>query len=134
MDDQELAAIRAARLQQLQQQGGISNGGGEPEGEDPEAAAAQRRTEEEMKRAILAQILEPAARERLSRISLVSPTRVQQIENNLIRMARSGMQRITDDQFLNLLRQADEAQPSSKPSKIVFQRRKDIDSDDDFDL
>lgn len=65
MDDQELAAIRAARLQQLQQQGGVPNGGGgDAEGEDPEAAAAQRRSEEEMKRAILAQILEPAARER----------------------------------------------------------------------
>lgn len=154
MDDQELAAIRAARLQQLQQQNGPSNGGGDAEGEDPEAAAAQRRSEEEMKRAILTQILEPAARERrtspsyrmklmllidirsslstylrntivngrrfvVSRISLVSPARAQQIENNLVRMARSGMQRISDEQFLNLLKQADEAQSGSKPSKIV---------------
>jgi len=136
MEDQELQAIRAARLQQLQQQNALPSGAGDAEGGggDPEAAAAQRRTEEEMKRTILTQVLEPAARERLSRISLVSPARSQQIENNLIRMARSGMQRITDEQFLNLLKQADEAQSSSNASKIVFQRRKDFDSDDDFDL
>jgi len=134
MDDQELAAIRASRLEQLQKQNGLSPGTGEAEGGDAEAAAAQRGAEEEMKRTIIAQILEPAARERLTRISLVSPARAQQIENNLVRMARSGMQRITDEQFLNLLKQADEAQSSSKTSKIVFQRRKDFDSDDDFDL
>ncbi len=59
----------------------------------------------------------------VTRISLVSPARAQQIENNLVRMARSGMQRITDEQFLNLLKQADEAQSSSKTSKIVVRLR-----------
>ncbi len=69
MDDQELAAIRASRLEQLQKQNGLSPGTGEAEGGDAEAAAAQRGAEEEMKRTIIAQILEP----RRQRTSYVFP-------------------------------------------------------------
>ena len=57
MADSELAKIRAARLQQLQQN--ASAGSTDEGGEE-----AKRRTEEEMRRDILATVLDSAARER----------------------------------------------------------------------
>ena len=58
MSDPELAAIRAARMNQLQQQGGA--GGGAQAEEDGGKQAA----EEQMRRDLLATILDSAARER----------------------------------------------------------------------
>ena len=58
MEDPELAAIRAARMNQLQQ--GSPAGGAAPSGED----AAQRAAEEEMRHNLLATLLDSAARER----------------------------------------------------------------------
>jgi DNA-binding TFAR19-related protein (PDSD5 family) len=72
MADPELAALRAARLSQLQNSGpdgeGQSGGGGED--------AEKRRAEEQMRRDLLATALEPAARER--RMSLRSSARAAQ--------------------------------------------------------
>lgn len=65
MEDPELAAIRAARIQQLKQQGGQPSpgGGGTPSaGEDDGGQRAA--AEEEMRRNLLATVLDPAARER----------------------------------------------------------------------
>lgn len=65
MDDPELAAIRAARVQQLKQQGAQSPQAGPAGGDDDGAANAQRAAaEDEMRRNLLATVLEPAARER----------------------------------------------------------------------
>ena len=69
MDDSELAAIRAARLNQLQQQGtsGLSqspNASGAPGQESEEKRAA----DEQMRRDILATVLDHAARERCASI------------------------------------------------------------------
>ncbi|KAH9048243.1 DNA-binding TFAR19-related protein [Lactarius hengduanensis] len=125
MADPELAALRAARLTQLQKSGPDPNG------------QKKRRAEEQMRRDLLATALEPAARERLSRISLVSPARSKQIESILLRMAQSGQLRgrVNEEQLINLLEQADEAQKkASGNGTIVFQRRVDADDDDDFDL
>ena len=55
MSDPELEAIRAARMNQLQQE---SDGTGNDE------AAQQRAAEEEMRRNLLATVLDTAARER----------------------------------------------------------------------
>lgn len=60
MEDPELAAIRAARMNQLQQQGPPNTNGGA----GGEEAAAQRAADEEMRRNLLATVLDPAARER----------------------------------------------------------------------
>lgn len=57
--DPELQAIRAARLQQLQKQGGGANGGG-----SGEQAAEERQKEAEMRRDLLATVLDSGARER----------------------------------------------------------------------
>lgn len=60
MADPELAAIRAARLSQLQKTGPDGEGQSVGGGEDTE----KRRAEEQMRRDLLATALEPAARER----------------------------------------------------------------------
>ncbi|KAJ7273130.1 PDCD5-related protein [Mycena rebaudengoi] len=109
--------------QQQQQQGG-------------EDEAAKRAQEEQMRRDVMATVLDTAARERLSRIALVSPARSQQIEGILMRMVQSGQLRgrVSENQLIDLLEQMEEAQgkSSSKKSTIVFQRRKDPDDDFDF--
>ncbi|CCM05052.1 uncharacterized protein FIBRA_07254 [Fibroporia radiculosa] len=129
MEDPELAAIRAARMSQLQQSSNASGESGEEK--------SKRDAEDQMRRDLLATVLDGAARERLSRIALVSPQRSQQIETILLRMAQTGQLRgrVSEDQLIELLEQAEEAQSKGAPKKgtIVFQRRKGgIDDDDDF--
>ncbi|KAI0792833.1 DNA-binding TFAR19-related protein [Abortiporus biennis] len=133
MEDPELAAIRAARMNQLQKQGVPSATSGN--GEDDSKRAA----EEQMRRDLLATVLDHDARERLSRIALVSPDRARQIEAILLRMAQTGQLRgrVSENQLIELLEQIDEGQSRSAPKKgtIVFQRRKGgFDDDDDFDI
>lgn len=74
MEDQELAAIRAARLQQLRQNASNSSGSPLPQvlptggtGGDPEAEA-KRADEEQMRRDLLATVLDTKARERREHI------------------------------------------------------------------
>lgn len=122
MADPELAALRAARLTQLQQSGTNENGPSGASSEEPE----KRRAEEQMRRDLLATALEPAARERrmsncllsclysvmdnvstVSRIALVSPTRSNQIESILLRMLQAGQLRgrVSEQQLIDLLEQ-----------------------------
>ncbi|KAF8610287.1 DNA-binding TFAR19-related protein [Ceratobasidium sp. AG-I] len=139
MEDAELAAIRAARLNQLQQQGGSSGppqSGGFSGGESGEGNEdANRQSEEQMKRDLLATVLDSGARERLARISLVRPALSGKIEQMLVRMAQTGQLRgrVTEQQLIGLLEQAEESQAKNVPKKVVYQRRKELD-DDDFDL
>lgn len=90
-----------------------------------------------MRRDVMVTVLDTAARERLSRIALVSPERSQQIEGILLRMVQSGQLRgrVSENQLIELLDQVEEAQgaKTAKKSTIVYQRRKDID-EDDFDF
>ncbi|EPQ31539.1 uncharacterized protein PFL1_00872 [Pseudozyma flocculosa PF-1] len=158
MDDEELKAIRAARMAELRGAGGSGGGGGagaegsgmgmgsfggpstggnggRPEGQNQEEQQAQQ---EEMKRQMLSRILDNDARERLSRIGLVKPQKHRQITDLLIRMAQSGQvrQRITEDQLIGLLDQVDQAGGESAGGKITFTRKKTAqdDEDSDFDL
>ncbi|OCH89106.1 DNA-binding TFAR19-related protein, partial [Obba rivulosa] len=129
MEDPELAAIRAARMNQLQQN--APQGGSQGGDEDTKRAA-----EEEMRRDVMSKVLDTPARERLSRIALVAPDRARQIEAILLRMAQTGQirSRVTEDQLIELLEQVEESQAKSAPKKgsIVFQRRKGgFDDDDD---
>ncbi|KAG8714282.1 hypothetical protein FRC11_009031 [Ceratobasidium sp. 423] len=139
MEDAELAAIRAARLNQLQQQAGGSSGsrpsGGFPGAQSGEDAGDEgRQSEDQMKRDLLATVLDSAARERLARISLVRPALSGQIEQILLRMAQTGQLRgrVTEQQLIGLIEQAEESQGKAAP-KVVYRRRKELD-DDDFDL
>ncbi|KAJ3807233.1 PDCD5-related protein [Lentinula lateritia] len=106
-------------------------------GQNAEEEEAKRAQEEQMRRDMMATVLDNGARERLSRISLVSPERSRQIEMILLRMAQSGQLkgRVSENQLIELLDQMESAggKTTTKQSKIVFQRRKDFD-DDDFDI
>ncbi|KAG6332417.1 hypothetical protein ID866_6677 [Astraeus odoratus] len=97
---------------------------------------AQREAAAEMRRNMMATILDSAARERLSRIALVGPERSRQIEEILLRMAQTGQLRgkVSESQLIELLEQMEDAQAktSTKKTTIVYQRRRDFDDEDDF--
>ncbi|KIO23413.1 hypothetical protein M407DRAFT_109859 [Tulasnella calospora MUT 4182] len=133
--DPELQAIRAARLSQLQKQGGSTNVSANGQS-DPDAAE-KRKEEDQMRRDLLATVLDSSARERLSRISLVNPSLSKQMESILLRMAQSGQlrSRVTEEQLIGLLEQAEAAQAKTAPkTTISYQRRKAYDDDDEFDI
>ncbi|KAH7412631.1 PDCD5-related protein [Cadophora sp. MPI-SDFR-AT-0126] len=126
MEDDDLAQIRKARLEQLKAQGGAagSSGGGQDQKQQQESEARQ---------SILSQILEPEAADRLGRIRLVKESRAQDVENRLIMLARSGQLRskVTETQLKELLGAVAE---NKEEEKIVVSRRKGGWDDDDDDL
>jgi len=97
MDD-ELEQLRKKREQELQQQA--------DEEESRKQQEAQKKQLEEQKKSILRSILTTEAKQRLSNIKLARPQVGEQIENQLIMLARSGrlQQKITDAQLRELLR------------------------------
>jgi len=97
MDD-ELEELRKKRAEELQQ---------EMDSEEAQKQQeAQQKQFEEQKKAILRSILTTDAKQRLSNIKLARPQIGEQIENQLIMLARSGrlQQKITDAQLRELLR------------------------------
>jgi len=97
MDD-ELEQLRKKRAQELQEQ---------LDSEDSEKQQqAQKEQLEEQKKSILRSILTTDAKQRLSNIKLARPQVGEQIENQLIMLAKSGrlQQKITDAQLRELLR------------------------------
>ncbi|XP_049660642.1 programmed cell death protein 5 isoform X1 [Accipiter gentilis] len=82
MADEELEALRQQRLAELQAKHGDSSG-------DPSQQEAKQR-EAEIRNTILAQVLDQAARARLSNLALVKPDKAKAVENYLIQMARFG--------------------------------------------
>lgn len=120
MEDDDLAAIRKARLEQLKAQGG----GGQED---------RQQQEEEARNSILNQILEPEAADRLGRIRLVKESRAKDVENRLIMLARSGQlrQKVTEEQLKELLGAVAEGK---EEAKIVVTRRKATWDDEDDDL
>ncbi|CAO3658225.1 unnamed protein product [Umbelopsis ramanniana] len=143
MDDDELQAIRARKLAELQaQQGGSSGsprtaaapfGSGAGKKEDEE----QKSDMEEMRRTMLVQILDNEARERLARINMVKADKARAVEDLLIRMAQSGQLRskVSEKQLIDLLGQINQQDSGASQTKIVYNRRRfDDDSDDDYDL
>lgn len=134
MEDDDLAAIRKARLEQLKAQGGGGGGGG---GSSSGAGGAgqedRQQQEEEARKSILNQILEPEAADRLGRIRLVKESRAQDVENRLITLARSGQlrQKVTEEQLKELLGAVAEGK---EEGKIVVTRRKGTWDDEDDDL
>ncbi|KAF8636526.1 hypothetical protein AX17_003339 [Amanita inopinata Kibby_2008] len=111
----------------------IQTGSQSQNGPEEEAKRAQ---EEQMRRDLMATVLDSAARERLSRIALVSPERSTKIEGLILSLAQTGKLRgrVTESQLIDLLDQLEDVQGNStnRKSTIVYQRRKDIDDDLDF--
>ncbi|KAJ2956301.1 hypothetical protein NQZ79_g7834 [Umbelopsis isabellina] len=141
MDDDELQAIRARRLAELQGQQGGS--GGSPSRNAPGAGGSSKENEEqksdmeEARRTMLVQILDNDARERLARIHMVKVDKARAVEDLLIRMAQSGQLRskVSEKQLIDLLGQLNQQDAGASQTKIVYNRRRfDDDSDDDYDL
>ncbi len=109
-----------------------------------DAAEQKRRAQateeqEQMRIGILARILVPEARERLSRISMVRPDRGRAFEDFLINSARSGQLRgslpngqLSEADLVSLLERMSAQDSAAKEtvSKVRFQRRSAFDDDD----
>lgn len=74
-----------------------------------------------MRTSMLANILSPEARERISRLKLVKPDRATQIENGLIQMAQKQMIQVpvAEKTVIEMLEQMN---ASAKDSEIKFKR------------
>ncbi|KAI8082918.1 PDCD5-related protein [Halteromyces radiatus] len=146
MADDELQAIRARRLAELQQQGSGNYGGSPSSGLPSPGAAGSTSKEdeekqgqiEEMRRTMLFQILDNNARERLARIQMVKAEKARAVEDLLIRMAQSNQLRnkVTESQLIDLLGQINQQESGSNQSRVVFERRRfgDDSDDEEYDL
>lgn len=124
MEDEELKAVRAKRMAEMQSQGG---GGGDQQ------KKAQERQEQvtDMKNSILSQVLSQEARARLNTILIAKPEKGAQVENAIIQMAQSGQLggKLSDEELVGLLERFSGA---SQKSSVKFDRRRNaLDSDED---
>lgn len=106
MDD--LEEIRRRKLMELQRQRELE----ELQKEE------MRRQYEAQKKAILRAILEPEAKERLSRVKLAHPELAEAVENQLIYLAQSGkiQSKITDKMLVEILKRV---QPKKRETRII---------------
>lgn len=97
MDD--LEAIRQRRLRELQQRQAQAGQ------QDPQAAEDQAAAQEAAIERVLQQVLEPEARERLTRIRMSRPELADAVIRHLVTAVQQGglATRITDDQLRALL-------------------------------
>ena len=116
-----------------------------PSVEEMQMRQKQQAENEERRASILDQILEPAAKNRMSRLAMVKKEHARAVEDSLINAATSGQlkSRVSEEQLIVMLEQisgkADTAGGSTQPGRgITIQRRKtgfeDDDDDDDSDL
>jgi programmed cell death protein 5 len=128
MDDEDLQAIRAQRMAQLQNQ--YSTGG--QQGQSKEQQEEMRRKQEEMKNNILVQVLDQQARSRLNTIALTKPEKAKMVESMLIQMAQTGQiqGKLGEVQLKSLLERVSEK--TTKTTTVKFDRRRAaLDSDED---
>lgn len=97
--------------------------------EDQERQVAEREAAEERRRAILSTVLEPSARERLTRIALVRPEKARSVEDMIINAARRGQlkHKVSEDHLIELLEQVSGA--SRQTTTVTIQRRRGIDDE-----
>ncbi|XP_027322627.1 programmed cell death protein 5 isoform X2 [Anas acuta] len=115
MADDELEALRRQRLAELQAKHGDSSA-------DPSQQEAKQR-EAEIRNTILAQVLDQAARARLSNLALVKPDKAKAVENYLIQMARYGQLpgKITEQVLIEILEKA--SQQTEKTTTVKGKKR-----------
>ncbi|WP_226011025.1 DNA-binding protein [Halomicrobium salinisoli] len=98
-DEEELEKLREEKMEQLreQQQGG----------QDDEAREAAQQQAEAKKKALLRQNLTDGARKRLNTVKMSKPQVGEQIEQQVIQLARSGrvQDKIDEDQMKELLKE-----------------------------
>uniref|UniRef100_A0A7C2NHP0 DNA-binding protein ENN70_08530 n=1 Tax=Archaeoglobus fulgidus TaxID=2234 RepID=A0A7C2NHP0_ARCFL len=104
----ELEEIRRRKLMELQKQKEL----------EELQKEQMRRQIEAQKKAILRAILEPEAKERLSRLKLAHPEIAEAVENQLIYLAQSGriQSKITDQMLVEILKRV---QPKKRETKII---------------
>eukprot|EP01102_Stenamoeba_stenopodia_P022894 TRINITY_DN9706_c0_g1_i2.p1 TRINITY_DN9706_c0_g1~~TRINITY_DN9706_c0_g1_i2.p1 ORF type:complete len:118 (+),score=26.48 TRINITY_DN9706_c0_g1_i2:78-431(+) len=114
-EDAELEEIRRRRMAELQ---------GSQEQQE------KREQMEERRKIILTRILEPEARERLSRIALVKPDNARQVEDMIIQAAQYGQLtgKVDEPKLISLLEQISERKQKTTVTVI---RRKNNNWDDD---
>jgi len=132
MADDELEALRAKRMAQMQSSG-MENPNANANRNDEEERRVQA---EQMKNQMLSQILDQQARARLNTLMVAKPEKAQMVENMLINMARMGQLRgkLGEEEFKGLLEQVNEK--TQKTTKVKFDRRRTnlSDDDEDYDL
>ncbi len=106
----ELDEIRRRKMMELQQR--------QRELEELQRQEEMRRQYELQKRAILRAILEPEAKERLSRLKLAHPEIAEAVENQLIYLAQAGriQSKITDKMLVEILKRV---QPKKRETRII---------------
>ncbi len=93
-DDRELEELRRRKMAELQGQAG----------QEEQVQAMQRAEAESQKQAVLRTILEPEARERLTRVRLARPDVADNLENQLLSLYQAGRVRSKiDDETLRQL-------------------------------
>merc|ERR1712002_572388 len=124
MEDEELKALRAKRMAEMQGQGG---GGG-----DQQQKAKERQEQVmDMKNSILSQVLSQEARARLNTLMLAKPEKGAQVEAAIIQMAQTGQLggKLSEEELIGLL---ERFAGSTKKSTVKFDRRRNaLDSDED---
>jgi programmed cell death protein 5 len=98
MDDQELEELRRRRMAEMQAQA-------QGDAQQQVAAAQQQAEANAQKEAVLRTILEPEARERLTRVRMARPDIAASVENQLLVLYQQGRirQRIDDATLRELL-------------------------------
>ncbi|KAL6779770.1 hypothetical protein ACKKBG_A13660 [Auxenochlorella protothecoides x Auxenochlorella symbiontica] len=125
-EDAQLEAIRQRRMQELMAQ----QGGQAPRSaEEQQAAQEAQEAADDQRRGMLAAILQPSARERLARISLVKPDKARSIEDLILNAARRGQiqQKVSEDRLIELLEQVNEQ--TQQKTTVTIQRRRAFDDD-----
>ncbi|SDR39205.1 DNA-binding protein [Natronobacterium texcoconense] len=110
-DEEKLEELRQKKMEQLQERA---------DGQDAEAQEAAQQQAEAQKKAVLRQHLTDDARKRLNTVKMSKPQFGEQVERQVISLARSGriQGKIDDDKMKQLLK---ELKPDSKSFDI--QRR-----------
>lgn len=126
MDEAELNAIRQARLRELQLNAeGLTLALSQNAGAGAGDASA-----------VLAQLLEPSARERLSRVRMVRPERAQQVEQYIVRLAQMGQlqRKLTEKDVVDIFDGVARDSQQKLGGQIVYSRKPANDDDDDDDF
>jgi len=101
-DDERLEELRQQKMQELKDQ--AQEGGGR---EGAEAQQAAQQQAEAQKQALLKQHLTDGARQRLNAVQMSKPEVAEQVEQQVVALARSGriQDRIDEDQMRQLLKE-----------------------------
>jgi programmed cell death protein 5 len=100
-DDERLEELRQQKMEELKEQAQDGGAG------DREAQQAAREQAEAQKQALLKQHLTDGARQRLNAVQMSKPEVADQVEQQVVALARSGriQDRIDEDQMRQLLKE-----------------------------